>query len=191
MRYSVTLPAFLILAFPALLPAEETQAEAIAAIRKLGGRVTVDETAPGKPVVAVDLEDINPNDIEVEPLQGVSRFRTLLLRCALITGVGMEKLKGLTKLQKLRLFGARITDDGLKNLSGMKDLQSLDLTYAHINGPGLVHLKGLAKLEDLDLAMTGIAEESLVNLKAMMGLKRLNLSGVDSITNKGLEHLRG
>ena len=33
------------------------QAKAIAAIEKLGGKVTVDEKSPGKPVISVNLGD--------------------------------------------------------------------------------------------------------------------------------------
>ena len=55
------------------------QAKAIAEIEKLGGKVTVDEKSPGKPVI-----------------EWIWRKRK-------VTDAGLEHLKGLTQLQSLNL----------------------------------------------------------------------------------------
>jgi internalin A len=68
------------------------EAKAIAEIERLGGKVTVDEKNPGRPVVAVDFTDTQ------------------------VTDAGLEHLTGLTKLQSLNLEETQITDAGLTYL---------------------------------------------------------------------------
>ena len=83
----IALPIFTMpLLFAAWTWAAEPQTEqdkAIAAIEKLGGKVTVDEKSPGKPVNSVDLGE----------KQGDRRWA--------------GHLKGLTELQSLNLSGPR------------------------------------------------------------------------------------
>ena len=68
------------------------QAQAMAEIRKLGGKVTVDEKSPDKPAVSVDLAGTK------------------------VTDAGLEHLKGLGQLQELRLAATDVTDKGVKKL---------------------------------------------------------------------------
>src|SRR5262245_6748620 len=62
--------------------------KALETVRKLGGTWTVDEKAPGRPVVSVSFFD--------------SR----------VTDDGLKELKNLKGLQELTLWGTAITDDG-------------------------------------------------------------------------------
>jgi len=66
-----------------------SQAAAVAAIKKLGGRVTLDEKNLGKPVIGVNLSR--------QP----------------VTDAGLEHLKRLTSLHTLNLFNTQVTDAGL------------------------------------------------------------------------------
>ena len=68
------------------------QAKAVAEIRKLAGKVTVDEESPGKPVKSVDLPHTK------------------------VTDAGLVHLEGLTQLRGLALMQTRVTDAGVKRL---------------------------------------------------------------------------
>ena len=67
----------------------ETQEQAIAAIRKLNGEVTIDEKSPNKPVIGVDLHSTK------------------------ITDDGLIEVTELFQLQSLNLNGTNITDEVL------------------------------------------------------------------------------
>jgi hypothetical protein len=78
-----------------------SQAAAVAAIKKLGGKVTFDKKNPGKPIVRDYLRGHN------------------------VTDAGLVHLKGPTKLQRLNLSGTEVTDAGLVHLKGLRNLRSL------------------------------------------------------------------
>ena len=96
---------------PEKLPA--SQADAIAAIKKLGGTVNLDKTS-GE-VVEVHL----------------------LIYGTKITDAGLVHLKDLTNLTFLGLGGTQITDAGLEHLKGMTNLTRLDLSSPQITDAGL------------------------------------------------------
>jgi len=56
-----------------------TQKQAIAAIKKLGGSVTVDEKSPGKPVVGVALFGTQITDAWLVHLKGLTNLKSLIL----------------------------------------------------------------------------------------------------------------
>ena len=70
----------------------DAEKKAIAAIKKLGGKVTFDERKPGKPVIFVNLVNTK------------------------VTDAGLVHLKGLTNLQSLGLKNTKVTDAGVKKL---------------------------------------------------------------------------
>ena len=70
------------------------QAKAIAQIKKLGGKVVIDEKSPDKPVISVHL------------------------RSSQITDTGLIILEGLTTLQSLSLWDTKITNAGLRISKG-------------------------------------------------------------------------
>jgi internalin A len=55
------------------------QAKAIAWIEKLGGKVTVDEKSPGKPVNSVNLRHTKVSDTELDHLRGLPQLQRLSL----------------------------------------------------------------------------------------------------------------
>ena len=127
--------------------AKTLKAGPIAAIEKLGGRVTVDEDNPGKPVIKVDFMDTEITDAGLENLRGLTQLQSLDLAGTKVTDAGLAHLKGLTKLQSLDLFRAtNVTDAGLAHLKGLTELQSLNLVWTQVTNTGLEHLKGLAQL---------------------------------------------
>ena len=122
----------------------ESQEQAIAAIKKLGGKVTIDEKSPNKPVIKVDLSHSK------------------------VTDKGLIELSELFKLQSLNLSGTNITDAGLEQLKKLTKLQTLDLRNTNITDAGLKHLKRLTKLRGLDLNNTKVTEEGLEKLQTAL-----------------------
>jgi len=91
-------------------------AKAVAEIEKLGGRVTIDENSPDKPVIGVDLEHTRVTDAGLEHLKGLSKLQTLDLQGTSVTDAGLEHLRGLTKLRSLFLYGTKTSGAGAKRL---------------------------------------------------------------------------
>lgn len=117
------------------------QAQAIAEIEALGGKVTVDEKSPDKPVIGVSLRHLD------------------------VTDVGLVCLKDLPHLQLLDLDHTRVTDVGLANLEGLPQLQLLDLEHTKVTDRGLACLKRLTKLQSLNLEFTHVTDAGLQGLQ--------------------------
>jgi hypothetical protein len=146
-------------------PAKGDEERAVAAILKLGGKVTRDPKQPDRPVVSVRLGN------------------------AILTDADLHHLQGLTELVDLYLGETRLTDDGLKHLQGLGKLRSLNLGVTNVTDDGLKHLQGLGKLRSLNLAMTKVTDDGLKHLQGLGKLRSLNLFGVTKITDRGLDHL--
>jgi hypothetical protein len=157
--------AWLLLIGPTVQAAD--QSEAVAAIKKLGGKVEVDEAAAGKPVVKVDFQKAPVSDADLEHLKGLNKLQELRLSGTKITDHGLGYLKGLTELRKLTLDRTEVTDDGLKLLQPLTNLHSLNLCETPVTDAGLKHLAGFTKLEYLDLAVRGcnISEAAVKELQ--------------------------
>ena len=110
------------------------QARAIAEIEKLGGKVTVDEKSPGKPVISVDLNACSVRDTGLHCLRA-DRLRKPDLSIGDITDDLLVQLEGLTQLQVLALGGNHITDAGLKPLRGLTQLRELHLQGTRTTDP--------------------------------------------------------
>jgi Leucine-rich repeat (LRR) protein len=72
---------------------DESQAAAVAAIKKLGGRVTFDEKKPGKPVVGVSLSGQDVTDASLVHLKGLASLKYLVLMNTQVTDAGVEDLQ--------------------------------------------------------------------------------------------------
>ena len=145
----------------------QTQEQAIAEIKKLGGKVEVDKKTPGKPVVKVIFFGHRLTAAALVHLKGLSKLEELGLWNTKVTDAALVHLKGLTKLQRLDLNDTKISDAGLVHLKGLIKLQKLGLASTKISDAGLVHLKGLTKLQKLSLASTKISDAGLVYLKGL------------------------
>jgi hypothetical protein len=138
----------------------------VAGIWKLGGRVTVDETKSGKPIVGVYLPS------------------------ATIADSGLSVLQSWTTVRLIDLSGTKISDAGLEHLSSLKNLETLYLSFTGIKGPGLKSLAGLPHLRELDLSKTPLTDSALEHLRDMQALEVLSLIDVP-ITDNGLGHIAG
>jgi hypothetical protein len=126
--------------------ADEAEDKAVKAIKKLGGRITRDEKAKGKPIVRVFL--VGPK----------------------VTDAGLKHLAGLMWLTVLDLTDTKVTDAGLKHLAGLKQLRELDLQDTKVTDAGLKHLAGLKKLKTLDLFGTQVTSKGKADLEEALPL---------------------
>src|SRR5262249_12679584 len=131
--------------------AEERQA--VAAIEKLGGKVTRDEASPGKPVVKVDLSLSGVTDAGLAPVQGLRRLQALALSGTKVRDAGLGHLRGLQALRVLNLLHTGVTDAGLARLQGLAQLREpyLGGMGNRVTDAGLARLRGLDRLQILFL----------------------------------------
>ena len=162
------------------------QAKAIAEIKKLGGKVKVDETSPDKPVVGVWMRDTTSTDAGLKWLKGLRSLQSLDLATSKVTDAGLKNVEQLTNLRSLSLASTSVTDAGLSHLKGLTNLQSLVLSRSQVTNTGLGYLKGLTKLDLLDLLGTQVTDAGLEQLKGLIGLRSLELE-MTQVTDAGLK----
>ena len=114
----------------------ESEQKAIAAIRKLGGRVRFDTSAPGRSLPGRKGDP-------VKPVISVNFYGTR------VTDAGLVHLKGLTKLETLNLQSTDISDTGLIHLKGLASLKTLDLRSTKVSDAlsesrSITHSSGLS-----------------------------------------------
>jgi len=170
------------------------QQAAVAAILKLGGRVSYDyqfdaagsflsSGAPPGPewlhallgddffrsVYQIDflslLRDSTLTDANLERLKGLSQLKELFLSSTHVTDAGLEHLKGLTNLEVLALGSTRVTDAGLQYLTQLTKLEALDLNCTQVSDAGLERLKGLTRLKELSLQATKVTPAGVAELQ--------------------------
>ena len=172
----------------------ETQTQAIAAIKELGGSVTdirnkvMSRVRPDRPLWAVDFRRTKITDEGLEHLKGLLNLLTLNLSDTEITGDGLEHLKKMGSLKSLDLGSTKVTDSGLEHLKGVSSLEILNLNYTDITGDGLEHLKEMSSLKNLTLIDTRVTDSGLEHLK---GISSLEILGLDDtkVTDEGVKTL--
>src|SRR5262245_50254960 len=117
------------------------QEEAIAAIKKMKGRVEFDTKRPGKPVTKVHLYAGKTAGIGLAPLAKLPEIEWIGLHLSDITEADLEYLKGLTKLRRLGLADIKLSDAGVKRIEDMTPLEILYLMENPITDAGLDHLQ--------------------------------------------------
>jgi Leucine Rich Repeat (LRR) protein len=141
------------------LRADETDRDKGAAlVKKLGGRIEVDEKAKDSAIIAVHLSDTKVADADLETLKPLTQLHRLYLQNTMITDAGLEHLKGLTELHTLSLNHTKVTDAGLEYLKGLSKLKTLSLANTRVTNKGLEQLKGLTKLQTLHLKGTLVTD---------------------------------
>jgi hypothetical protein len=109
------------------------------------GKYTVDETAPDRPVIGVDLRYYEVSDREVgnftQVLRAFPRLTTLQFKSTKITDAGLTHLEGLPQLRTLALENATVTDAGLARLKGLIDLEDLNLKGTKVTDAGVQELQ--------------------------------------------------
>jgi hypothetical protein len=113
------------------------QDRAVAAIKKVGGRVQFDENGSGKHVLGVSFKDRKVTDAALQHIKQLATLRSLDLNATDVSDAGLEHLKGLLDLRELKLRKTKVTDAGLEHLKGLTNLRSLYLTETRITDAGL------------------------------------------------------
>jgi internalin A len=156
--------AGLLLAVPSLY-ADEAEDKAVAAVKKLGGKVKRDDKDPAHPVVGVDLSRIKLTVEDMKELAALKNLQTLILWDTQVTDAGLKDLAALKNLQALNLGATQVTDAGLKELANFKELQTLALSHTEVTDAGLKELANLKELKTLDLSETKVTDTGVAELK--------------------------
>ena len=141
------------------------QAEAIAMIERLGGRLKFADDRPGRPVVEIALGGTPVADADLRRLACFPELETLSLFDSAIGDQGLARLALFVKLQTLYLGRTRVTDDGLTVLADMSKLKTLGLSDTQITDVGLTHLKTLGELRSVNLRRARTTVAGLQALK--------------------------
>lgn len=167
-----------------------TEAEAAAALEKLGARVTRDATLPGNPVVGVLCgKGCALADEHFTLFASLPEVRTLdLVGHARVTGTGLVHLRGLKKLEELDLSRCAIESRHLAPVKDFPELWKLGLWFTAVDDAGLKHLRDHPRLKNLYLTGAPVTDEGLRNLGSLPRLEDLRL-GRTGITDEGLKLL--
>jgi hypothetical protein len=141
------------------------QAEAIAAIERLGGKVKFADDRTGRPVVEIALGGTAVSDAELARVACFPELETLSLFDSSIGDAGIARLKPLTNLRTLYLGRTKVTDAGLDALAGMTRLKTLGLSDTRVTDAGLLRLTHLQQLASINLRRTPTTEAGVRKLK--------------------------
>jgi len=122
----------------------------------------------------------------VEELKPLPHLRTLHLS-PFVNDSGLKELGSLGRLEGLHLLASQTTDAGLKHISRLQELRTLQLTRTRISDEGLAHISKLKHLRDLDISIAAITDHGLNEVARMSGLTRLDISGLDGISDAGMQ----
>ncbi|MBM3982233.1 MAG: hypothetical protein FJ304_18600 [Planctomycetes bacterium] len=153
---------------------------AVAALEKLGAKVSRHEMKPGKPIREVHFPrtgcEITDDDLKhLAPRTDVEWL--LLLGQKKVTGDGLKHLTKLPNLKHIDFSKTPITGENLAHLSGMKQLVRLGLWDTAVDDAGLAHLAELKELKYLFLTNAKIGDAGLKNLGEKPNLRDLRLGG--------------
>ena len=157
----------------------------------VGGKLTRDDTAPGKPVVEANLAgNKKVTDDGLKNLTGCKSLKTLsLFFNEQITDAGMKHVKELPALESLMLGGTSVTDAGVAELKGLKNLKTLNAAGCiKLTDTSAGTLAGLAALEDLALPST-ITDKGVKALTGLKKLKSLYLGGCTALTDAAVKDI--
>src|SRR5260370_26867254 len=92
---------------------------AVAAIERLGGKLTRGRDLPGKPVVVASLKGTGATDDDMRELKGFPHLQLLDLTGTKVGDAGLARLKGLTGLRSLILDFTPVTQDSIASLKNL------------------------------------------------------------------------
>ena len=140
------------------------EAEAVAALKKMGATVIYTNGDPKKGVDTLFLP--KGTDESLKQVAVLTKMRVLKLDAASkITDAGLKELTGLKQLRDPGLGSTQVTDAGLKQLTALKDLEKLNLNFTKVTDAGLKDLATLTKLELLGLSFTQVTKDGVKKLQ--------------------------
>jgi hypothetical protein len=156
-----------LLAFSGVTRAGE--AEAIAALKKVGGTFIHVQNNPKKPVRSVYLPGRKVTDADLKYVAALPQIEVLKLDAATkITDAGLEELTGLKHLKDLGLGSTQVTDAGLQHVIVHKGLENLNLNFTKVTDAGAKDLAALTKLKMLGLSFTSVTPEGVKKLQGAL-----------------------
>jgi hypothetical protein len=141
------------------------EAAAIAEIRKLGGKVELDEERPSHPGIKVDLRKTKVEDKDLEHLKQLPHVQILYLNHTGIGDEGLAHLAGLTDLHTLSIHSTKMTDKGLAALTKMSSLRVLIICGNPITDEGLDQLQTMANLKEVYVYGTSVTAKGVRDLR--------------------------
>ncbi|MFO0914972.1 MAG: discoidin domain-containing protein [Pirellulales bacterium] len=154
--------------------ARADEAEAVAAIEKIGGTVrSVAQDSQDKDV-AFHLSGTGLTDDGLAEVAKLSNVIWLNLRGTKITDAGLAHLANLKSLRKLHLEKTAVTDAGLAHLAGLENLEYLNLYGTQVTDAGLQQLKGLKSLKKLFVWETPVTAAGAADLQAAIPELKVN-----------------
>lgn len=109
--------------------------QAIAAIKKLGGRVYIDDRDPGKPV-RIRLDGIRLSGKDLNPLADIPQLRILDLSSTELKDEDLRSVGKLTQVEVLKLANnTGLNKQCLEHLRGMTNLRTLEIYATRLGYP--------------------------------------------------------
>jgi hypothetical protein len=176
------------------------EAEAIAKIRNLGGRVAWRDERTGEevrserlasppqsrggarsktPVTLISVTLARSQNVSNDDLRCLKAFPNLSelsVEATAISDAGLVHIAKLKHLRTLRLSRTRITDAGLKSISGLSELRDLYLLQTAITDAGLAEVGKLENLQVLWLAETRITDAGVAKVDKLSNLRLVDLA---------------
>ena len=188
--------------FPLSVQPESTEANteehrrAVAEIKKLGGVVTRQQRANGKPMLGVLLQNKAIGDDVLPHLKGLTDLTTVVIESPKVTADGLASLKELPPLEMLVLTNA--SDEQLAGMLGWKGPLFLQLMGDTVSDLGIAVVATMTDLQHLTLIQQtdpskkpkrSITDAGIASLKSLKRLKRLMISDCPDVTGSGLGSL--
>jgi gluconolactonase len=190
----------------------------LAEIKRLGGNVTLEITAPdwlrsivgddglasfGR-IVEIELNERTDGHKEPTPKPLTDRvtddwlkqianqvnLRRLEVSGTAVTSRGLIHLKNLVNLERLNLCLTAVSDDGFEHLAGMTKMRRMTICSSKITGSGFVHLQGMKQLESINLHSSPASDAGLAEIGKLTSLRRLEIVHTH-VSDVGLQHLSG
>ncbi|WP_157605498.1 hypothetical protein [Schlesneria paludicola] len=117
------------------------EANTVAMIQKLGGKVEYDGPGPDRRVTKVYLHRTSVQDSDLTALKTLPKLRNLFLGKTKISDEGLAHLSSITELQTLSLNSTQSTDAGLKSLRTLTQLKTLNLQETATTTTGIASLR--------------------------------------------------
>lgn len=173
MRFVKPLAFCFLLSIPTFAHADE--ADAIAAIEKMGGTVRQIAQDSDDKEAAFHLSGKDLNDEGLAAVKEIENLIWLNLANTKITDAGLKHLSGMTSLTRLHLEKTQIGDAGLAHLKGLDKLEYLNLYGTHVSDAGLDHLKALPNLKKVYLWQSKVTEEGAASLEKVLAKTDINI----------------
>ena len=190
----------------------------LAEIKRLGGKATLEVTAPdwlrsivgdeglasfGR-IVEIELNERTDGHKEPTPKRLTDRvhddwlklisdqtdLRRLELSGTAVTSAGLVHLKNLTNMERLNVCLTAVSDDGWEHLAGMTKMRRMTICASKITGSGFAHLQGMKQLESINLHSAPASDAGLEAIGKLTTLRRLEIVHTN-VTDAGLKHVAG